>query len=226
MQSSDDENKKRLTKIPQVRRDKEIGRLEQLTRNNDDIPVKMTTEDDIGNMKSLTKALDSTIIPLRWIILSCHEKWIECLSALWEYTVELGGTQPTDLAWWDSLHLSWERSGGPQLWPDQTAHPHLSLISESLMMTEARRNKGSSPVTFEKIMSVKYFCSLNHGGAMIALHKMESLRPSISKITRDAIRTPGQSQFRTRNRNFQQIKYQVFRGFRRGSSDLRFQIYL
>lgn len=64
MQSSDDENKKRLTKIPQVRRDKEIGRLEQLTRNNDDIPVKMTTEDDIGNMKSLTKALDSTIIPL------------------------------------------------------------------------------------------------------------------------------------------------------------------
>ena len=65
MQSSDDENKKRLTKIPQVRGDKEIGRLEQLTRNNDDIPVKMTTEDDIGNMKSLTKALDSTIIPLR-----------------------------------------------------------------------------------------------------------------------------------------------------------------
>ena len=65
MQSSDDENKKRLTKIPQVRRDKEIGRLEQLTRNNDDISVKMTTEDDIGNMKSLTKALDSTIIPLR-----------------------------------------------------------------------------------------------------------------------------------------------------------------
>ena len=65
MQSSDDENKKRLTKIPQVRRDKEIGRLEQLTRNNDDIPVKMTTEDDIGNMRSLTKALDSTIIPLR-----------------------------------------------------------------------------------------------------------------------------------------------------------------
>ena len=109
---------------------------------------------------------------------------------------------------------------------DLTAHPHTSLISESLMMTEARRNKGSSPVTFEKIMSVKYFCSLNHGGAMIALHKMESLRPSISKITRDAIRTPGQSQFRTRNRNFQQIKYQVFRGFRRGSSDLRFQIYL
>ena len=65
MQSSDDENKKRLTKIPQVRGDKEIGRLEQLTRNNDDIPVKMTTEDDIGNLKSLTKALDSAIIPLR-----------------------------------------------------------------------------------------------------------------------------------------------------------------
>ena len=65
MQSSDDKNEKKLSKIPQVRRDKEIGRLEQLTRNNDDIPVKMTTEDDIGNMKSLTKALDSTIIPLR-----------------------------------------------------------------------------------------------------------------------------------------------------------------
>ena len=65
MQSSDDKNEKKLTKIPQVRRDKEIGRLEQVTRNNDDIPVKMTTEDDIGNLKSLTKALDSTIIPLR-----------------------------------------------------------------------------------------------------------------------------------------------------------------
>ena len=68
MQSSDDKKEKKLTKIPQVRRDKEIGRLEQVTRNNDDIPVKtvkMTTEDDIGNMKSLTKALDSTIIPLR-----------------------------------------------------------------------------------------------------------------------------------------------------------------
>lgn len=67
MQSSDDKKEKKLTKIPQVRRDKEIGRLEQVTRNNDDIPVKtvkMTTEDDIGNMKSLTKALDSTIIPL------------------------------------------------------------------------------------------------------------------------------------------------------------------
>ena len=65
MQSSDDKNEKKLTKIPQVRRDKEIGRLEQVTRNNDDIPVKMTTEDDMGNLKSLTKALDSTIIPLR-----------------------------------------------------------------------------------------------------------------------------------------------------------------
>ena len=65
MQSSDDKNEKKLTKISQVRGDKEIGRLEQDRRNNDDIPVKMTTEDDIGNMKSLTKALDSTIIPLR-----------------------------------------------------------------------------------------------------------------------------------------------------------------
>jgi len=64
MQSSDDKNEKKLTKISQVRGDKEIGRLEQDRRNNDDIPVKMTTEDDIGNMKSLTKALDSTIIPL------------------------------------------------------------------------------------------------------------------------------------------------------------------
>ena len=65
MQSSDDKNEKKLTKISQVRGDKEIGRLEQDRRNNDDIPVKMTTEDDIGNMRSLTKALDSTIIPLR-----------------------------------------------------------------------------------------------------------------------------------------------------------------
>ena len=65
MQSSDDKKEKKLTKIPQVRGDKEIGRLEQVTRNNDDIPVKMTTEDDMGNLKSLTKALDSTIIPLR-----------------------------------------------------------------------------------------------------------------------------------------------------------------
>ena len=65
MQSSDDKKEKKLTKIPQVRRDKEIGRLEQVTRNNDDMPVKMRTEDDIGDMKSLTKALDSTIIPLR-----------------------------------------------------------------------------------------------------------------------------------------------------------------
>ena len=65
MQSSEEKKEKKLTKIQQVRGDKEIGRLEQVTRNNDDIPVKMTTEDDMGNLKSLTKALDSTIIPLR-----------------------------------------------------------------------------------------------------------------------------------------------------------------
>ena len=67
MQSSDDKNgnEKKLTKILQVRGDKDICNSQQGTRNDDDIPVKMTTEDDIGNMKSLTKALDSTIIPLR-----------------------------------------------------------------------------------------------------------------------------------------------------------------
>ena len=67
MQTSDDKNgkEKKLTKIPQVRRDKEICRPQQPARTDDDIPVKMTSEDDIGNLKSLTKALDSTIIPLR-----------------------------------------------------------------------------------------------------------------------------------------------------------------
>ena len=65
MQSSDDKNEKKLTKISQVRGDKEICRPQQPARTDDDIPVKMTSEDDIGNLKSLTKALDSTIIPLR-----------------------------------------------------------------------------------------------------------------------------------------------------------------
>ena len=67
MQTSDDKNgkEKKLTKILQVRRDKEICRPRHPARTDDDIPVKMTSEDDIGNLKSLTKALDSTIIPLR-----------------------------------------------------------------------------------------------------------------------------------------------------------------
>ena len=55
MQSSDDKNEKKLTKIPQVRRNKDIWRLEQVTRNDYEIPGKMTPEDDIGNMKSVTK---------------------------------------------------------------------------------------------------------------------------------------------------------------------------
>ena len=69
MQTSDDknENEKKLTKIVQVSSDKEMCRAHQPARTSDDIPVKMTTEDDIGNLKSLTKALDSAIIPLRWI---------------------------------------------------------------------------------------------------------------------------------------------------------------
>ena len=50
----------------------------------------------------------------------------------------------------------------------------LTFISESLRMTESRRNKSSSPVMFKKIIFMKYFCSLNHGGAMIALHNLQS----------------------------------------------------
>ena len=67
LQSSDDKNgnEKKLTKIQQVRGDKEICRAEQQARKDDDIPVRVTSEDDIGNLKSLTRALDSTIIPLR-----------------------------------------------------------------------------------------------------------------------------------------------------------------
>ena len=69
MQTSDDKNgnQKKLTKILQVRRDKDICRARQPARTDDDdiLPVKMTSEDDIGNLKSLTKALDSAIIPLR-----------------------------------------------------------------------------------------------------------------------------------------------------------------
>merc|ERR1712079_637239 len=66
MQTSDDknENEKKLTKIVQVSSDKEMCRAHQPARTSDDIPVKMTTGDDIGNLKSLTKALDSAIIPL------------------------------------------------------------------------------------------------------------------------------------------------------------------
>ena len=78
---------------------------------------------------------------------------------------------------------------------------HLTFISESLRMTEARRNKSSPPVMFKKMIFIKYFCSLNHGGAMIALHNLESQRPSISNITRAG------SQFRTRNRNYLQQTY-------------------
>ena len=112
MQTSDDknENEKKLTKIVQVSSDKEMCRAHQPARTSDDIPVKMTTEDDIGNLKSLTKALDSAIIPLRWIYFFVVSKGpSDTWAALWEYTAELEDTRPTDQAWSDWLLLSWGR---------------------------------------------------------------------------------------------------------------------
>ena len=206
MQSSDDKNEKKLTKISQVRGDKEIGRLEQDRRNNDDIPVKMTTEDDIGNMRSLTKALDSTIIPLRWIILSRHERndckvYQRCGNIQWSWGIR-------------SLQARAGRTDSISVQRDQVSSLSSVLscqvlsISESLRRTEARRNTSSPPVMFEKLIS-KHFCSLKHGGAMITLLEHYShdglLFPTSTQWPVSTVNTVRSQCSRTRNRNYQQI---------------------